>query len=368
MNAVPQPPAGCPGAIAALQERIARAHAQGEPLRIVGGDTKAFYGREAAGETVFTGGLTGIVEYEPSELVITAMAGTLLEEIEAALAERGQMLAFEPPHFGAGATLGGTIACGFSGPRRPYAGSARDFVLGLRCLNGKGELLRFGGQVMKNVAGYDVSRLACGSLGILGPILEVSLKVLPLPAAEASLRLPIDEAGALRAVNEWGGQPLPLSASAWCEGVLSLRLSGAAAAVEAAVARFEREHGTARLDPAQARAYWAGVREQTDAFFDGAQPLWRLSLPATAPVVDLPGARMFEWGGALRWLRSDASAETVRAAVSRLGGTATLFRGGDRAAGVFHPLAPINAALQRRLKDAFDPARIFNPGRMYPDL
>ncbi|MBC6960138.1 MAG: glycolate oxidase subunit GlcE [Lautropia sp.] len=355
-------------ALAELRDRVRAAAAARTPLCIRGGGTKDFYGQPQAGEPLEMRGWHGIVGYEPTELVITARCGTPLAEVEAALAERGQMLAFEPPAFGAAATIGGVIAAGLSGPRRASAGAARDFVLGATLLDAAGRELRFGGQVMKNVAGYDVSRLACGSLGILGPILEVSLKVLPLPAAEASLRLPIDEAGALRAVNEWGGQPLPLSASAWCEGVLSLRLSGAAAAVEAAVARFEREHGTARLDPAQARAYWAGVREQTDAFFDGAQPLWRLSLPATAPVVDLPGARMFEWGGALRWLRSDASAETVRAAVSRLGGTATLFRGGDRAAGVFHPLAPINAALQRRLKDAFDPARIFNPGRMYPDL
>lgn len=354
--------------LAELRDRVRAAAAAREPLCIRGGGTKDFYGQPPAGEPLEMRGWHGIVGYEPTELVITARCGTPLAEVEAALAERGQMLAFEPPAFGAAATIGGVIAAGLSGPRRASAGAARDFVLGATLLDAAGRELRFGGQVMKNVAGYDVSRLACGSLGILGPILEVSLKVLPLPAAEASLRLPIDEAGALRAVNEWGGQPLPLSASAWCEGVLTLRLSGAAAAVEAAVARFEREHGTARLDPAQARAYWAGVREQTDAFFDGAQPLWRLSLPATAPVVDLPGARMFEWGGALRWLRSDASAETVRAAVSRLGGTATLFRGGDRAAGVFHPLAPINAALQRRLKDAFDPARIFNPGRMYPDL
>ena len=354
--------------LAELRDRVRAAAAAREPLCIRGGGTKDFYGQPPAGEPLEMRGWHGIVGYEPTELVITARCGTPLVEVEAALAERGQMLAFEPPAFGAAATIGGVIAAGLSGPRRASAGAARDFVLGATLLDAAGRELRFGGQVMKNVAGYDVSRLACGSLGILGPILEVSLKVLPLPAAEASLRLPIDEAGALRAVNEWGGQPLPLSASAWCEGVLSLRLSGAAAAVEAAAARFEREHGAARLDPAQARAYWAGVREQTDSFFDGAQPLWRLSVPATAPVVDLPGARMFEWGGALRWLRSDASAETVRAAVARLGGTATLFRGGDRAAGVFHPLAPINAALQRRLKDAFDPARIFNPGRMYPDL
>jgi len=355
-------------ALTELCDRVRAAAAAREPLCIRGGSTKDFYGQPPAGQPLDMRGCRGIVSYEPTELVITARCGTPLAEVEAALAERGQMLAFEPPAFGGAATIGGVIAAGLSGPRRASAGAARDFVLGATLLDAGGRELRFGGQVMKNVAGYDVSRLACGSLGILGPIVEVSLKVLPLPAAETSVRLRIDEAAALRAVNEWGGQPLPLSASAWCEGALTLRLSGAPAAVEAAATRFEREHGAQRLDPAQAAAYWAGIREQSDPFFEGALSLWRLSLPATAPMVDLPGARMFEWGGAQRWLRGDAPAETVRAAAARFGGTAALFRGGDRSAGVFHPLAPVNAALQRRLKDAFDPGRIFNPGRMYPDL
>ncbi|KAA0216566.1 MAG: glycolate oxidase subunit GlcE, partial [Proteobacteria bacterium] len=201
-------------ALAELRDRVRAAAAARTPLCIRGGGTKDFYGQPQAGEPLEMRGWHGIVGYEPTELVITARCGTPLAEVEAALAERGQMLAFEPPAFGAAATIGGVIAAGLSGPRRASAGAARDFVLGATLLDAAGRELRFGGQVMKNVAGYDVSRLACGSLGILGPILEVSLKVLPLPAAEASLRLPIDEAGALRAVNEWGGQPLPLSASA----------------------------------------------------------------------------------------------------------------------------------------------------------
>jgi len=355
-------------ALAELRDRVRAAAAAREPLCIRGAGTKDFYGQSPAGEPLDMRAYRGTVSYEPTELVIRVRCGTPLAEVEATLAERGQMLAFEPPAFGGAATIGGVIAAGLSGPRRASAGAARDFVLGATLLDAGGRELRFGGQVMKNVAGYDVSRLACGSLGILGPIVEVSLKVLPRPAAEISVRLHIDEAGALRAVNEWGGQPLPLSASAWCEGALTLRLSGAPAAVEAAAARFERERGAQRLDSAQAPAYWAGIREQSDPFFGGVRPLWRLSLPPTAPVVDLPGVRMFEWGGAQRWLRSDAPAETVRAAAARVGGTATLFRGGDRAAGVFHSLAPANASLQRRLKEAFDPGRIFNPGRMYPDL
>lgn len=355
-------------ALAELRDRVRAAAAARTPVCIRGAGTKDFYGQPPVGEPLDMRAWRGIVGYEPTELVVRARCGTPLAEVEAALAGRGQMLAFEPPAFGGAATIGGVIAAGLSGPRRASAGAARDFVLGVTLLDAHGRELRFGGQVMKNVAGYDVSRLACGSLGILGPIVEVSLKVLPLPASEISVRLRIDEAGALRAVNEWGGQPLPLSASAWCEGALTLRLSGAPAAVEAAAVRLERERGAARLDPAQAAACWAGIREHSDAFFEGALPLWRLSLPPTARVVDLPGARMFEWGGAQRWLRSDVPAEAVRAAAARAGGTATLFRGGDRAVGVFHPLAPVNAALQQRLKDAFDPDRIFNPGRMYPDL
>ena len=340
-------------------------------LRIRGGGTKDFHGPGApdhAGEPLDMRPLAGIVSYEPSELVVTALAGTPLAELEALLAQHGQSLPFEPPRFAPGGTVGGMVAAGLSGPARASVGAVRDYVLGVEIINGKGELLRFGGQVMKNVAGYDVSRLACGSLGILGPILEVSLKVLPVPASECSVRMPMDEGAALQALNHWGGQPLPLSASAWRDGVLTLRLSGAPAAVDAAAVRFVRERGAARLDAPQARAFWAGIREQTDGFFGGPLPLWRLSVPSVAPALGLDGASMLEWGGALRWLRSDAPAGEIRAAAARVGASATLFRGGDRAAGVFHPLPPANAALHRRLKDVFDPARLFNPGRMYPDL
>jgi glycolate oxidase FAD binding subunit len=351
-----------------LRDRVRAAAAARRALCIRGGGTKDFYGEAPAGEPLDMRGYRGVVAYEPTELVITARCGTPLAEVQATLAERGQMLAFEPPAFGDAATIGGVVAAGLSGPRRASAGAVRDFVLGATLLDAAGQALGFGGQVMKNVAGYDVSRLACGSLGILGPILEVSLKVLPLPAAECTLRMPLDEGAALRAMNEWGGQPLPISATLWRDGSLTLRLSGAAAAIDAAARRFEREHGAARLDTPAADALWAGVREQTDAFFDGPRPLWRVSVPSVAPALDLPGERMIEWGGAQRWLRTDADAATVRTAAARAGGTATLFRGGDRSAGVFHPLPAGNALLQRRLKDAFDPERLFNPGRMVPDL
>ena len=355
-------------ALAELRDRVRAAAAARRPLCIRAGGTKDFYGEPPVGDRLDVRGFRGIVSYEPTELVVSARCGTPLADVEAALAERGQMLAFEPPAFGPSATIGGVVAAGLSGPRRASAGAVRDFVLGATLLDASGNVLRFGGQVMKNVAGYDVSRLACGSLGILGPILEVSLKVLPVPAAECSVRMQMDEGAALQALNQWGGQPLPLSASAWRDGVLTLRLSGAPAAVAAAAARFARERGAARLDEPGARSFWAGIREQTDGFFDGSRPLWRLSVPSTAPAFGLGGESMLEWGGALRWLRSEAPAGEIRAAAARVGASATLFRGGDRTAGVFHPLPPANAALQRRLKDVFDPARLFNPGRMYPGL
>ena len=355
-------------ALAELSDRIRAAAAARRALCIRGGGSKDFFGQAPVGDRLDVRSYRGIVGYEPTELVISARCGTPLLEVEATLAERGQMLAFEPPGFGGAATIGGVVAAGLSGPRRASAGAVRDFVLGATLLDGAGQALRFGGQVMKNVAGYDVSRLACGSLGILGPIVEVSLKVQPLPAAVCTLRMAIDERAALHAINQWSGQPLPLSASLWCDGSLTLRLSGAPAAVEAAAARFQRERAAARLGDTDALAFWTGIREQGDPFFGGALPLWRLSLPSVAPALDLPGSQMIEWGGAQRWLRSAADAATIRAAAARAGGTATLFRGGDHAVGVFHPLPPANAALQRRLKDVFDPGRLFNPGRMYPDL
>jgi glycolate oxidase FAD binding subunit len=274
------------------------------------------------------------------------------------------MLAFEPPRFGAGATLGGCIATGLSGPRRAYAGAARDFVLGVRILDGKGAELKFGGQVMKNVAGYDVSRLMTGSLGTLGVLLEVSLKVLPAPTTELTLHLQCEAERALLLMNEWAGKPLPITATAFQNGELSVRLSGARVAVEAAT----RKLGGAPVDPAQAERFWTGVREHTDPFFAGSGPLWRLSMKPTAPALGLPGTQLIEWSGALRWLKSDAGARTIRAAAASAGGHATLFRGGDKAAGVFQPLAPALMKLHRNLKRTFDPAGILNPGRLYPDL
>lgn len=344
-----------------LSDAIRAAGERGAPLRIRGGGAKDFYGGPLRGDVLDTRAYTGVVSYEPTELVITARAGTRLAELEETLREKGQMLAFEPPHFGPGATLGGCVAAGLSGPRRAHAGAVRDFVLGVRLLDGNGADLRFGGQVMKNVAGYDVSRLMTGALGTLGVLLEVSLKVLPVPPAEATLRFAADEAGALEKMRRWGGAPLPLSATCHVDGALYVRLSGAAAGVRAA-----RE--TLGGEPAEeGGAFWESLREQSHPFFTPGAPLWRLAVKATTPPLRLPGRQLMEWGGALRWLVSDADATAIRAATERAGGHATLFRAADKSPGVFHPLSPALFKIHQQLKRAFDPKGILNSGRMYQE-
>ena len=347
-----------------LQKRIGEAAAAGTALRLRGGGSKDFYGGELRGEVLDLSGYSGIVSYEPTELVVTARCGTRLSELERLLGENRQCLPFEPPHFGEHATLGGCVAAGLSGPRRASAGALRDFVLGAKIIDGRARALSFGGQVMKNVAGYDVSRLLAGSLGTLAVIAEASLKVLPRAQAELTLRLEMTEQRALDALNEWAGQPLPISATAWQHGALAVRLSGAASAVRAASEKL----GGQSLAPQEGDALWKAVREHRDPFFSGTDPLWRLALPSVAPALELPGRQLIEWGGALRWLKSGADAARIRAAATSAGGHATLFRAADKAAGAFPPLDPVKKRLHRELKAAFDPARIFNPGRLYPDL
>jgi glycolate oxidase FAD binding subunit len=355
-------------ALRALRDCVRAADADRVRLRLHGGGTKDFYGEPAAGEPLDLRAISGIVSYEPTELVVTARCGTPLAELEAALAEQRQCLPFEPPHFGPAATVGGMVASGLSGPRRAAAGAVRDYVLGAVLMNAQGELLHFGGQVMKNVAGYDVSRLLAGSMGILGPIVEVSLKVLPVPAAEATVLLPANLRDALELMNRWAGQPLPVSATAWHAGDLGVRFSGARAAVDAAVKRFVDQHGAERVEPAQAASVWSGIREHTDPFFDGEQPLWRVSVPSTAPPFEFPGRQLIEWGGALRWFRTDAEPARVREAAATLGGTATLFRARDKSAGAFHPLPAPVLELHRRIKRELDPRGLFNPGRLVAGL
>lgn len=425
------------------QQRVKDASANRVGLRLRGGGSKDWYGQHLQGEVLDTRAYTGIVAYEPSELVMTARCGTPLTELEAALAEKGQMLAFEPPHFvrasadavagrvqagtpahpahpphpadarkaASVATLGGMLAAGLAGPARASNGCVRDYLLGIQMLDGRGQVLTFGGQVMKNVAGYDVSRVMAGSMGVLGLILQASLKVMPCPQAQASLQFEMDEPRALQALNQWATQAWPVSASSWHGGVLRVRLAGARAAVQAARQRL----GGQLLADEVAAAHWSGLRDQQHAFFadlsmsggadsqtvpeqadsrhgvctsgkqeKGAGPvslLWRLSLPSTTPTLILPGQQLIEWGGAQRWLLLtgvDAGdlvpqARTIRQVVAASGGHATLFRvsaeaEGARAAGVFHPLAPALLKIHANLKAALDPAGIFNPGRLYSEL
>jgi len=345
-----------------FSETIRLAAGRAEPLRIRGSGSKDFYGGPLAGTVLDIAPYCGIVEYEPKELVLTARAGTPLAEIEKVLADNGQMLPFEPPHFGPGATLGGCVAAGLSGPRRAYQGAVRDFVLGVRMLDGRGDDLKFGGQVMKNVAGYDVSRLMVGAMGTLGLLLETSLKVLPRPLKETTLYFEMNEAQAIATMNRWAGQPLPLSATCHCHDVLTVRLSGAASAVNAALIKLGGEVDEHGAD------FWQNLREQTATFFNTEAPLWRISLPATAQPLNLPGTQLIEWGGAVRWLQTDANADAVRQAASHAGGQATLFRGGDKSQGVFHPLPVPLMEIHKRLKLSFDPHGIFNAGRMCKDF
>jgi glycolate oxidase FAD binding subunit len=358
-------------ALQVLIDRVQSARAAGAQLCIRGGGTKDFYGEVPQGDVLDTRVLEGTSSYEPTELVVTTRCGTSLAALEALLADQGQCLPFEPPHFGDGATVGGMVAAGLSGPSRAAVGSVRDHVLGATLLNGKGEVLTFGGQVMKNVAGYDVSRLLAGSLGTLGVILEVSLKVMPAAPATLTLRLEMDQARALAQLNAWGGLPLPLNASAWWDGNLIVRLRGALAAVQAARVRI----GGTVVEPQFASPFWAGLRDHTDEFFEGAHAaikggaaLWRLSLPSTAPPLTLSGELLIEWGGAQRWLCSAMPAGAVRDAAAKAGGHATLFAGHDKSAGAFAPLQSPLDRIHRELKKAFDPSGIFNPGRLYPGL
>lgn len=352
-----------------LREQVLIARRDRTPLWLRGAGTKDFYGEYPddpvsayAGSRVDLRSFNGIVDYEPSELVITARCGTPLSQVERALAEGDQFLGFEPPAFGADPTIGGIVAAGLSGPGRMSAGAVRDFVLGASLLASDGELLRFGGRVMKNVAGFDASRLLCGSLGIFGIITELSIKVLPRPRAAETVCLELPAEAAVAAFNLWGGQPLPISASAWHEGVAWVRLSGALPAVRAAQARL----GGERVDAARATQWWDSLRHCTHPLFSNSS-IWRLSLPQTAKPLDLPGEQLIDWGGALRWYGGDQGDRDVRQAAQRAGGTAMRWRGAAPG-GRFHPLRPAILEIHRRLKRALDPEGIFNPGRLLAGL
>jgi glycolate oxidase FAD binding subunit len=346
---------------AALVEQVRDATARRAPLRTVGGDSKRFYGRPVAGTPLETRAHRGILRHDPAELVLTARGGTPLAEVEAQLAGKGQRLPFEPPHFGPDATIGGAVASGLAGPARAWAGPLRDFVLGTRVLTGDGRVLRFGGEVMKNVAGYDVARLMAGSLGILGVLLDVSLKVLPLPAGERTLALESDEARAVERLAELARGTLPLSAGSWADGRLYLRFEGSAATLDDA----QRRIGGEAVDDGP--AFWSALRGQTHPFFAGEQPLWRCTVPPLAPPLSLPGAPLIEWNGQQRWYRCAPGVAAFDAAAA-VGGHATCFRHHAGPGPVFAPLPAPMMRLHRALKRAFDPAGILNPGRMYAEL
>ena len=373
---------------ASMATRVRQAAQSGTPLRIRGGGSKDFYGQSLSGDVLDMAAYAGVVSYEPSELVVTVRAGTKLAELESLLAEQGQCLPFEPPHFGPRATVGGMVASGLNGPARASSGAVRDFLLGVVLLNGQGECLTFGGQVMKNVAGYDVSRLMAGAMGTLGVLLEVSLKVLPIAPAEATLRCSLPQQKALDLLNRWGGQPLPLNASCWvhddsaspARDMLFVRLRGAVAAVDSACPRMMADVQAAGgqalvMENAQASAAWHACREQTLPFFAQAPSpdacLWRLSVPQTTPALDLPFAQLIEWHGGLRWMWAPASsAVLLRQVAEKAGGHATLFRRAAHTPAdmpVFTPLSPVHKRIQRELKKQFDLAGVFNPGRMSAD-
>ncbi len=345
----------------ALQARVRDAVEAKTPLRIAGGGSKAFLGEPVRGEPLDVTGHRGIVSYEPTELVITARAGTPQAEIETALAKAGQHLPFEPPRFGPGATLGGTVATGLAGPRRPWSGSVRDHVLGATILTGKGDVLHFGGEVMKNVAGYDVARLMCGAFGTLGVLLEISLKVLPRPAARETRVLELDADAARATMLRLGREPLPLSGAVHVDGRLYLRFEGSEAGVRHAAAQAGGE------PLPEAETFWASIREQTHSFFAGETPLWRLSLPPAAPLNGHDEPQLIDWGGAQRWLRSRRDGEAIRADAAAAGGHATAFRHGP-AGETFAPLPPAAWQIHLRLKAVFDPFGLLNYGRLYPDL
>ena len=343
-----------------IQAAVRAAFESGTPLAIEGGGSKRFYGRRPAGEPLAVGEHRGILNHEPSELVLTVRAGTPVREVQAGLAEQGQWLPFDPPRHDESSTIGGVVACAMSGPTRPWVGAVRDFVLGTRIVNGRGDVLSFGGEVMKNVAGYDVSRLMAGALGTLGVLLEVSFKLLPRPAVDRTRVFEMNAGEAIRRLTECSRSPLPILGAFHDGARLHLRLAGAEPAVEEAEERLGGEAGDG--------AVWSDLRDHRLAFFAAeGPPLWRLSVPTHAPPLDLPDPVLVDWGGAQRWVRSDAPEPVLRAAAATVDGHASCYRGGDRER-PFHPLDEGIALLHARLKAAFDPGRILNPDRLYADL
>jgi glycolate oxidase FAD binding subunit len=344
-----------------FRQAVLDAASSGQPLALQGGGSKTFYGREIRGKVLDLSGHRGIVSYEPTELVITARGGTPLSELESAMSKKGQILPFEPPHFSSTSTIGGAIASGLSGPRRPWGGAPRDLLLGVKLLDGRGRILTFGGQVMKNVAGYDLSRLMAGAMGTLGILLEVSIKVLPAPKFEPSLQFEANEAANRRLTEKMLEKGLPISATYAHHGVMRVRFSCSRERLKEIQNRYGGE--LYESNP----LFWQQLRDHRREFFDSDQPLWRLSLPQAAKL-KLDRDTLHEWAGALRWLKSDLPALQIRQSVTAVGGHASCFRYGDRSGDIFHPLQERLGQIQQQLKTVFDPRGVFNPGRLYPDL
>jgi len=345
-----------------LRDQVVAAQTQQRPLSIRGNNTKSFLGHPCDATILDTSSHSGILHYEPTELVITARAGTLLSDIKQCLDEQQQMLAFEPPSYGEKATLGGTIACNLSGPRRPYTGAARDYVLGCHIINGQGHIMKFGGEVMKNVAGYDVSRLMTGSLGTLGILLDVSLKVIPKPLHELTISKELDGDQALQLMSHWRQTPLPVSAACHNGEQLFFRLSGSEKALKTAHSKI----GGERIDNGD--HFWQRLNEHQHAFFNSSKKIWRLSLPSTVPMLELDGKTFLDWGGAQRWLVSDIKPDTIRQLVGSVGGHATVYRNNDDQTDSFQPLSLNMLYLHQQIKKAFDPHGLFNPGRMHREI
>lgn len=343
-----------------LVATIVEARANGTALQIRGGNSKQhLLGRGCEGTTLNVSSHSGIVEYQPGELVVTARAGTPIVEIIEALQSEKQMLAFEPPQCGGKATLGGTLACNLSGPARPWSGSIRDHVLGVELINGQAEKLNFGGTVMKNVAGYDVSRLQAGALGTLGVLTEISVKVMPRPEHSLTLRYEVPAAEVVAHMNRRAAEPKPLQGACWFDGQLYLRLAGASSAVTASAQQWGGEQLSLEEEP------WEALREWTLPFFAGEEPVWRMSLSATAPLDTNLGLTLIDWGGAQRWIRGEQNLAVLQSSAEKAGGHVVKFRGGDRSAEVRSIPSTVEQRLQKRVKAAFDPDNLLNPGRLY---
>lgn len=347
-----------------LTEALKTAFDSESSLKIVAGNTKHFMGRQTTTDQVLNiGEHSGIVAYEPIELIMTVLSGTKLTEISAALAEHNQMLSFEPPNFDGQATIGGTLAANLSGPARPWSGSIRDMVLGVNLINGCGELLSFGGQVMKNVAGYDVSRMQAGAMGVLGVMTQISLKVMPRPELETTLCLPVNEADAIILMNKLTATPKPITAASWYKGELHVRLSGSSNSVVQCVKEWLNVHGF--VEVVEGQAFWQTLREYQHDFFEGSQPIWRYSIKPTVGPLNLSGDSLLDWSGAQRWVKGDFEMQQMHSLAVAANGSVSKWRGGERSAEVNSAMPMAMQELQQRLKRSLDPKNILNPGRIY---